>query len=102
MKKIIRGRMFDTDTAKKLGEIEHRTRSDFEHFAEGLYITKSGKYFLCGSGGPKSHYATATSLNSWTGGDGLIPITKEQAQEWGEKHIPAQIYEEIFGKAKEA
>jgi len=52
MKKIIKGSLYNTDTAKFLGCIEPagQNTNDLNFFRETLYRTKSGKYFLHGEG----------------------------------------------------
>lgn len=97
MKKIIRGRLYDTDTAKEVGSWENEAvaRNDFNWFEETLYRKKTGEFFLAGSGGPASKYAER-SYGTWIGGSSIEPISYEDAREWAEKHMEADDYVKWF------
>jgi hypothetical protein len=101
MKKIINGKKYDTDTAKILGSAGYSHPGDFNHWKETLYIKKTGEFFLHGIGGPMSKYAHRVSLNEWTGGEKIIPLTREEARKWIEKNLDVEEYEEIFGEVEE-
>jgi len=104
MKKIIGGKMYDTETAKALGcaSATCSTR-DFNYWEETLYIKKTGEYFLYGDGGPASRYAEPVDGqgHQWTGGCRISPLKFDQAREWAEKHLSVEEYEEIFGEVSE-
>ena len=97
MKKIIGGKRYDTETAMRIGEGSGGYPGDFNYFSETLYRKKTGEYFLAGEGGPASKYAKQVELNSWSGGEKIIPLTYEQAREWGEEHLDPDDYENVFG-----
>src|SRR5262249_25130915 len=103
MKAIIRGALYDTSKATKLGsDSSGRSRSDFHYYSETLYKTpRSGRYFLAGSGGPLTRYAIATGQKSWLGGSRIIPLTKEQAFEWAEQALSANEIKKHFGDMME-
>ena len=101
MKKIINGRRYDTDSAKEMADYSYSTRGDFQHYVETLYRKSTGEYFLHGIGGPASRYAEAVGLNSWSGGERIMPMTLEEAQDWAEKHLDGDEYEKIFGAVDE-
>lgn len=97
MKKVIKGKVYDTDKAKKLGEWDngHYT-SDFNFCSETLFRKKNGEYFLFGEGHALSKYASHFGNNSgW--GEKIIPLTYAEAQEWAEDHLDGDEYIEIFG-----
>jgi hypothetical protein len=82
MKRIIDGKRYDTEKAEEIawnGSTEGR--SDFRYFSEYLYRTARGRWFLAGSGGPMTKYAE-TIGNGRTGGDGIIPLSEDEAREW--------------------
>ena len=55
MKKIINGKLYDTETAKLIGRSYHgEGPRDFRHYSEELYRKRTGEYFLYGEGGPMS------------------------------------------------
>lgn len=99
MKKIIRGKMYDTETAKKIHEAAHG--EGFRRYEEALYRKRSGEYFLAGEGGPATHYAHSTGLNLWSGGEKIIPLSYAEALEWGEREMDADEYQEAFGPVSE-
>ena len=103
MKKIISGKVYDTEKAKELGSYSNGGGwRDFNHFEETLYQKKTGEFFLFGQGGPMTRYAEPEGQNSWSGGSRIMPMTYSEAQEWAEKHLDADDYEEIFGVIDES
>lgn len=101
MIKIISGSKYDTSTAKYLGEYSYSNSRDFNYIIERLYRTKAGKYFLHGEGGPMSRYAESSGQNSWSGGEKILPMSREAAMEWAEKNLTGEEYEAIFGEVDE-
>lgn len=102
MKKIVEGKLYNTDTAKEIGSIFHGDNyGDFSHYSETLYKKRTGEYFLHGEGGPMSRYAVSVSQNSWSGGEKIIPLVYENARKWAEEHLNADDYEEEFGEVSE-
>jgi len=87
MKKVIDGKLYNTETATLLHEWNNGVRgNDFRGCEESLYITKKGTFFLAGSGGPMSKYAQALDQNSWGGSEGLEPLSTKEALDWAETH----------------
>lgn len=102
MKKIIGGKVYDTDTAKELGSWSNMADvRDFHQFSETLYRKKTGEYFLHGSGGPLTQYAQTVGTNSWTGGERIMPLSYAEAQKWAEEKLSGDEYEAIFGEVAE-
>lgn len=102
MKKIINGKLYDTDTAKVVGSWENAGGwNDFNHLGETLYRKRTGEYFLFGEGGAATKYAVSTGQNSWKGGSKIIPLSMESAREWAEEHMDADDYAELFGMPDE-
>ena len=101
MKKIIKGKRYDTDTAKMVGDVQARCqRGDFCFWEEELYRKNTGEFFLYGWGGPLSKYAR-TCGNETSGSEIIKPLSIEEAQEWAEKYLDGDKYEEIFGEIEE-
>lgn len=102
MKKIINGKSYDTETAKKVAMWSNNlTYRDFSWCEETLYRKKTGEYFLHGEGGPASRYAEAVGSNSWGSGERIMPLAYKEASEWAEKHLDGDEYEQIFGAVSE-
>ena len=101
MKKVINGALYDTETAKPLGEDSYSNPGDFQHWVETLYRTKSGKYFLHGKGGAMTKYAVCVAQNEWSGGEKIIPLDLDSAQKWAEEHLDGDEYIRAFGEPEE-
>ena len=102
MKRIIKGKVYDTATAKELGWYENIADSrNFSHFSETLYRKRTGEFFLYGKGGPSTKYSQRVDQNCWSGGEDIIPISVDNAREWVEDHLDAEDYEKIFGAVSE-
>lgn len=101
MKKVINGSLYDTETAKLLGEDSYSNPRDFAHWRESLYRTKSGKYFLHGEGGAMTKYAVCVAQNEWSSGEKIIPLDLDSAQKWAEEHLDGDEYVRAFGEPEE-
>ena len=96
MKKIINGRLYDTDTAKLIGSWSNGfSFSDFSYCAKDLYQKKTGEYFLHGSGGSLSAYGKLCG-NDWCYGQNVIPMAEKEVKAWAEEHLTAEEYMELF------
>ena len=101
MKKIIRGKKYDTDTATAIGWNDNNlSPRDFGYCYEELYRKRTGEYFLYGKGGPASKYRERCG-NAWSGGTDIIPLTYDEARQWAEDNLDADDYEDIFGEVVE-
>lgn len=101
MKKVINGRLYDTDTAICLGCDGTCDRRDLFYVCEALFQKKNKEFFLYGEGGPASKYAVDTGSNSWSGGETILPLTEAEARKWAELHLTGDDYIEIFGEVQE-
>lgn len=101
MKKIINGKMYNTDTAKLIDSYEIGSASDFGHLYEALYQKKTGEFFVYGEGGAMTEYAKYDESGNVTGGSDIRPITDDAAKEWLERHSSADVYISVFGTVNE-
>lgn len=101
MKKVILGKLYDTETAEYIGSYQYSKPNDFEYEREVLYKKKTGEYFLYGEGGPKSKYVKVVGQNEWSGGEKIIPMDVESAKEWAEEHLDGDAYIAAFGDVEE-
>lgn len=101
MKRIIKGKAYNTETAERVGSWNngHYT-NDFNYCSEDLYRKRTGEFFLHGEGHALSVYASHEG-NSSGWGEQIIPLTYQEAQEWAEKHLTGDEYENIFGDVSE-
>ena len=96
MKKVINGKLYNTETAKLLHEWDNGIYgNDFRSCEESLYKTKNGAYFVAGSGGPMSIYAEVHG-NSTSGGSNIEVLTESEAITWLEEYGGIEALEEFF------
>ena len=95
MRKIINVRRYDTATAKLVGEYETGYIGDFDWVAEKLYLKATGEFFLAGKGGARTRWSTRT-IDGYASGDGILPLTLEEAREWAEEHLSVKDVENLF------
>lgn len=101
MKKIINGKVYNTDTAKLLADYEYGRGRDFDRVNEELYQTENGTFFLYFEGGPKSKYSEVVGQNEWSGGEGLRLVDEDEAKAFIEKYGDVETYLEVFGEVEE-
>lgn len=101
MRKIINGKMYNTETAEKLTSWEHSYRSQVDWYEEMLYKKKTGEYFLYGNGNAGSKYARETSQNCYSPDETIIPITESTARRLVERNASVEEYIRIFGEPEE-
>ena len=101
MKKIINGKMYNTETAKCVGSDQYLYPGELYYCCETLYRKRNGEYFLHGEGGPASKYNVEVGENSWSGGEKIIPMDIHEAKEWAEEYIDAEEYVAEFGEPEE-
>lgn len=101
MKKIINGKLYNTDTAKRLGEWVNDITDNLHWVSETLYQKQRGEFFLHGEGGPGSKYAEPSGQGSWSSGEKIIPLSYEAAQAWAEEYLDVNAYQAAFGPVEE-
>lgn len=85
MKRIIDGKLYNTDTAIEIASWDNGLySSDFGHCTETLYKTKNGAFFVYGSGGAMSRWSVPVGSNGRGGGDGMEALTEAEALRWCE------------------
>lgn len=96
MKQIIKGKRYDTETAKLVAEYSNDLDlGDFSNLEESLYQTQSGKWFIAGSGGALTKYATTCGGRS-SSGESILPIEASEALRWLESHKMTEEIEAWF------
>ena len=94
-KKIINGKMYNTETAEQIWQYVCDGR-----ISEKLYLKRTGEFFLYGEGGEWSVYCE--EYNMYRVGRGLIiPLPLEAAKEWAMVNMDADSYIETFGEVEE-
>jgi hypothetical protein len=97
MRKVIKGKLYDTETAQLIATWHDGYPSDFRYTREALYRKRTGEYFLHGEGGAMSPYAKSCGQNQWMGGEVIRPLAYGEARMWMEQKAEADGYESEFG-----
>lgn len=94
MKKIVGGKLYDTETAVVCGVWNNEFQAgDDKACQETLYRTKNGSWFLRGKGGDSSVYHRGPELR---------PLEEYEARDWAEEHLSADAYMAAFGEVEAA
>lgn len=101
MKKIVNGKMYNTETAECVAHYSFGRSSDFEYVYEGLFVKKTGEWFLHGCGGPMTDYRKCYGQNEWGGSERIIPYTEKEAKQWLCSHEFVDEYIKYFGEPEE-
>ena len=87
MKKVVKGRVVDTEKMAKLVEVRFGNVTDYNYVWETLYFDPESKlFYLYGRGGAASRYAEAVGVNQWSEGEKLLRLTKGLALLWLEEN----------------
>lgn len=100
MKKVINGKMYNTETAEYIGNNWYSSPGQFDHVNEDLYRKRTGEFFLHGEGGPLTDWAEVCNDGAYAG-SGIKPLTTDEAKQWAEKHLDADSYVDLFGAVEE-
>ena len=98
MKKVIRGRLYDTEKAVLVGEFYDKAmpEEDLSFYREELYRKRTGEYFLYGRGNAGSKYSVWRGSTA-SGTEKIIPLSYQQARQWAEENLSPEEYEKEFG-----
>ncbi len=100
-KKIINGKLYDTETATLIGSCTYGAAGDFSREGEYLYLKKTGEFFLYFQGGPMTPYGKVDDSGAISWGDLIHPCDEEEAKEWLVKHDFVDKYQELFREVEE-
>lgn len=101
MKKIIKNKVYDTETAHLIVSYSRNYSDRLFGWSEDLYRKRTGEYFLYGEGGPGSKYARRIDSNNTSGSEEIKPLTYAEARTWAEEHMDPDDYTEHFGPVEE-
>ena len=101
MKKVINNKLYNTETAECLGSYSNGyDPRKFDWYKESLYRKQTGEFFLHGTGGPLTAYASK-SVDGRGSGELIIPLIEDKAMEWAADNLTGEEYCEIFGEPEE-
>lgn len=100
MKRIINGKVYDTETAIEVAEASrgcYPQSRDFGDWRETLYQTKNGRFFLYGEGGAMTRWSQDCGNNMTSGSEGILAMDDLEALAWCETNeIDADKLTEFF------
>ena len=100
MKKIIAGKLYNTETAKSICEAGRYSPSDFDAVHEELYRTNTGRFFIVGAGYRNGYGKPDGNMIGF--GHKMFTVDEERAKEFIEEHGSAADYIGCFGEAEAA
>lgn len=93
MNKVIKNRLYDTETATAIATYDARYCPLYKvGFIATLYRKKTGEYFLYTKGGVFEDYPDQERID---------PKTPDDAKEWCAKNLSGDEYMKIFGAVEE-
>lgn len=101
MKKVVKGKMYNTDTATLLGIYTYMHPGDFRYEYEEMYRKKNGEFFMVCEGGPASRYSISEGNTTYGTVNNFFPITDDEARKWIEKNLDVDMYIALFGEPEE-
>ena len=102
MKKIINGKMYNTETAKLIASCDNGLGChELYYVCEELYKKKTGEFFLLGTSGSGGMYAQPAEGGFSASGSEIIPYTVGKAKKWLEENASADAYIAAFGEVEE-
>ena len=91
MKKVINGKVYNTETAELVHDWTNGYgRNDFKFRTKDLYRTKKGNWFIYHEGGPMTDMAVSVGSNSYGGSEDIEPISEKDALRFLESHDGAE------------
>lgn len=98
MKKIIKNKVYDTDTAQLIKQADHPNITNGEGSCkQSLYRKKTGDYFLFVDGARTDVFHNlALDNNAHDRESHIYPLTYEQARAWAESEMTADEWLENF------
>lgn len=91
MRKIISGKVYDTETATKVGEHDHYDNGNWFSVRE-LHRKKTGEYFFAIFGNRNELFAPK---------DHIVPASLDDSKKWAEEYLDVEDYEKEFGEVLE-
>lgn len=82
MKKIIDGKVYNTETAECIAD-ENKSLHNFYSTSEALYRTKKGAWFLYGESSAGGKYGRSDGNTSYGGSD-IIALEEKEVVAWAE------------------
>jgi len=104
MRKVVNRLLYDTTQAKELGDVSARgvAKGDPAWEETKLYRTPKGRFFIAGKGNAHSRWGTLAGPNVWAAGEGIFPLTVDEAKHIAEQSLTAEQILKIWPDSFEA
>ena len=104
MKKVIDGKLYNTDTADLIAEDDNgRPDNDVHHFRQELYRTGKGACFVFREGGALSSMQARSGSNTFIGSEGIEALSEDEAfellQDWNDIEAREEYFEDRIQEA---
>lgn len=95
MYRVVNRRIYETGSAELVATVA-RSGGDWTYEFTQLFRTKRGRFFLAGEGGASSRWRQNARVgDGWVEGDGILPLSDEDALVLVERHAWHRV-EEFF------
>lgn len=98
MKKVINGKVYDTNTATQIAYWESGSKTSPSWYEETLFRKRNGEMFLFGRGYATSPYAQRNPDGNLSVGSVIRPISWEDAQLWAKDKLDDVDFDKLFGE----
>ncbi|AQT68241.1 hypothetical protein STSP2_01397 [Anaerohalosphaera lusitana] len=98
MKKVVEGKLYDTEVAEEICYYSYGYSGDFRYCSEVLYKSPNGQFFIEYDGGPYSKYSEAGGPQKVYGSSGIKLVSEDEAQSFVEENGSAEDYIKAFGE----
>lgn len=100
MKKVIKNRVYDTNTATLIHS--EASGDGFTLRFKELYRKRTGEYFFYQGGGANTEYRTELRGGDYGGSEFIVPTTPDKAKEWAQEVMEGDEYIAAFGLPDDA
>ncbi|MCV3769086.1 hypothetical protein [Rhizobium sp. TRM95796] len=94
---VVDGLRYNTETAIEICTYYSTADvGDFTYECTTLFQTKKGRFFIAGHGGPRSRWSRSLGNNTIASGEGLRPISAEEARRFAEQNADPDTVTKYF------
>lgn len=101
MRKIINGKVYDTETATEVAYWESGNKTSAAWYDETLYRKRNGEFFIFGQGYAASPYSQQRTDGSYGPGSRIRPVSWDDAKLWAQDKLSDDDFDDLFGKIEE-
>ena len=91
MRSVLKNKIYDTKTAKLIGECEKPSYGGDSLVVERLYRKRTGEHFLCVSGGLSKQFVPRRFKDPY-----IVPLDYKEAFTWARDSLDRKVFDEEF------